>query len=50
VIFSACLFMQIWAGLFKGDMQDKVKAGADVLMKTTLNIEGGSSLGTVRRG
>jgi hypothetical protein len=50
VILSACLFMQIWAGLFKGDMQDKVKTGVDVLMKTTLNIGGGSSLGNCEKG
>jgi hypothetical protein len=41
--------MKFWAGLFKGDMQDKVKTGADVLMKTTLNIERKSSLATGRR-
>jgi hypothetical protein len=49
VIFSTCLFMKFWAGLFKGDMQDKVKTGVDVLMKTTLNIERKSSLATGRR-
>jgi hypothetical protein len=37
------------AGLFKGDMQDKVKVGADVLMKVTLSIGEGSSLNPGRR-
>jgi hypothetical protein len=49
VSYSASLFMHFWAGLFKGDMQNKVKAGADVLMKVALSIGEGSSLGTGRR-
>jgi hypothetical protein len=49
VIFFVCLFMQFWAGLFKGDMHEKIKAGADVLMKKALNIRRKSSLATGRR-
>jgi hypothetical protein len=49
VIYSACLFMPYWVRLYKGEMQDKVKAGADVLMKVALSIGEGPSLGTGRR-
>jgi hypothetical protein len=49
VIFSACLFMQFWAGLFKGDMYEKVKPGVDMLMKTALNVGRKSSTATGRR-
>jgi hypothetical protein len=49
VIYSACLFMPYWVRLYKGEMQDKVKDGADVLMKVALSIGEGPSLGTGRR-
>jgi hypothetical protein len=49
VIFSACLFMHFWAGLFKGDMKEKVKAGAEVLMNVAVSIGERSSLNSARR-
>jgi hypothetical protein len=41
--------MPYWVRLYKGEMQDKVKDGADVLMKVALSIGEGPSLGTGRR-
>jgi hypothetical protein len=38
VVYSACLFMHYWAGLYKGDMQEKTKVGADIMMKVALGI------------
>jgi hypothetical protein len=49
MIFSACLFMHFWLELFKGDMQEKVKAGAEVLMKVCVSIGERSSLNYARR-
>jgi hypothetical protein len=39
VIYSACTFMHYWAGLYQDEMKDKIKEGADTLMKVAISIK-----------
>jgi hypothetical protein len=37
-IYSACLFMHYWAGLYQ-DEKDMIKEGVDLLMKAALGVK-----------
>jgi hypothetical protein len=34
----ACMFMYYWAGLYREEMQGKIKEGTNILMKVALSI------------
>lgn len=40
VLFTACSFMRYWAGLYPGDMQEVIVAGAESMLKAVMQVIG----------
>jgi hypothetical protein len=38
VIYSACLFMRYWSGLYPDDTQEMIKEGVQTMLKTAIKI------------
>jgi DNA-directed RNA polymerase specialized sigma24 family protein len=38
MLYSACIFMQYWAGLYPEDIQNTITAGVEIMMRTAINI------------
>jgi hypothetical protein len=40
VLYSACIFMRYWAGLYLEETQKMINAGVDLMMKTVMRLLG----------
>jgi hypothetical protein len=38
IMFSACMFMKYWAGLYPDESQSAIEAGVEIMMKTAINV------------
>jgi hypothetical protein len=38
IIFSACIFMQYWVGLYPEEAQKLIRDGVDLMMKTVIKL------------
>jgi hypothetical protein len=38
IMFSACMFMKYWAGLYPDESQSAIEAGVEIIMKTAINV------------
>jgi hypothetical protein len=44
IIFSACIFMRYWVGLYPEDTQQMIREGVDLMTRTALKLIGERTL------